>query len=242
VTAIVPAVGSALAIAYDVGYFWALDIKMFTMFSLTEHLVFALAALPFALIGAIYVLGQFASFKAGIKHGEEEFKQDLQAGSPEEVQERLASRKKEYRTKLLGAGFVGMVMAAMLFLAGLNTFAVLTLGFALYHLATQVSPVFDEPAFTQAWVATVVLTAAFAVGVDLQQWQLRYSDPTHIVNVDNNEVRGRLIRSGDRGILFQRSDPKEIIFMRWDNVANVTAITPPPKPPSTPAAPAAKMG
>jgi len=45
---LVPALASALAVAYDVGYFFAFDINYFNFFSLSEHVVFALQALPIA--------------------------------------------------------------------------------------------------------------------------------------------------------------------------------------------------
>ncbi len=37
---LVPALGTALAIAYDVGYFNGVDISFFTLFSISEHIVF----------------------------------------------------------------------------------------------------------------------------------------------------------------------------------------------------------
>jgi hypothetical protein len=48
---VVPFVASSFAFAYVVGYFYAFDISWFPFFSFSEHLVFALRALPIA-IGA----------------------------------------------------------------------------------------------------------------------------------------------------------------------------------------------
>ena len=44
-----PIIGTALALIYDVGYFYGVGISYFTLFSLSEHIVFALPALPVAL-------------------------------------------------------------------------------------------------------------------------------------------------------------------------------------------------
>jgi hypothetical protein len=52
---LVPVFGTAIAITYDVGFFWGLDINYFTLFSLIEHIVFAIEALPLAL-GLSFVL------------------------------------------------------------------------------------------------------------------------------------------------------------------------------------------
>jgi cytochrome bd-type quinol oxidase subunit 1 len=49
--AIVPLVAPAFAFAFVVGYFFAFDISWFPLFSLSEHIVFAIRALPIA-IGA----------------------------------------------------------------------------------------------------------------------------------------------------------------------------------------------
>jgi hypothetical protein len=48
-----PILGGLLAISYDVGYFWGVDITYYSLFSLTEHIVFATQALPVAVIIAI---------------------------------------------------------------------------------------------------------------------------------------------------------------------------------------------
>ena len=48
---LVPVVASGFAVAYNVGYFLAYDISWLPFFSLPEHVVFALRALPIA-IGA----------------------------------------------------------------------------------------------------------------------------------------------------------------------------------------------
>ena len=57
---IIPVFASSIAGCYDVGYFYGLDISYFTFFSFTEHLVFALQAVPFALPPAATMLGLLA--------------------------------------------------------------------------------------------------------------------------------------------------------------------------------------
>jgi hypothetical protein len=52
-----PILGGLVAISYDVGYFWGADITYYSLFSLTEHLVFATQALPLAVIATVsYIL------------------------------------------------------------------------------------------------------------------------------------------------------------------------------------------
>src|SRR5687768_16252981 len=61
---VLPAAATLLAISYDVGYFIGIDLRFFTFFSLSEHIVFALVALPLiilllfsALLGLAVVTG-----------------------------------------------------------------------------------------------------------------------------------------------------------------------------------------
>jgi hypothetical protein len=51
-----PLLGAVIAVTFDVGYFWGVDINYFNFFSLSEHLIFAVQALPFAMILALLIL------------------------------------------------------------------------------------------------------------------------------------------------------------------------------------------
>jgi hypothetical protein len=55
-TAAGPIVASIFAFSYVVGYFYAFDISWFPFFSLTEHLVFALRAIPVAMAASAVLL------------------------------------------------------------------------------------------------------------------------------------------------------------------------------------------
>ena len=49
-----PAIGVALAMVFDVGYFYGLNSGFFSAFSLSEHILFAVYALP---IAAFFLVG-----------------------------------------------------------------------------------------------------------------------------------------------------------------------------------------
>jgi hypothetical protein len=53
---VAPVIGSSFAFAYVVGYFYAFDIAWFPFFSLPEHLVLALRALPMAIAASVVFL------------------------------------------------------------------------------------------------------------------------------------------------------------------------------------------
>src|SRR5450755_1605834 len=59
-TVVTPLFASSIAIIYDVGFFFGLNIGFFTFFTFSEHLVFALQAIPFALPTALGILGLIA--------------------------------------------------------------------------------------------------------------------------------------------------------------------------------------
>ena len=59
--AAIPLVGSAIAISFDVGYFAGIDINLFTLFSVTEHVLFALQAAPPAFVAAILIVAIIGS-------------------------------------------------------------------------------------------------------------------------------------------------------------------------------------
>jgi hypothetical protein len=59
---IAPILGSALCATFDVGYFWGVDINFFNAFSLTEHIVFSIQAIPIALASCCSEFSVSASF------------------------------------------------------------------------------------------------------------------------------------------------------------------------------------
>src|SRR5260370_36792114 len=63
--------GAILALSFDVGYFSAVNINWFTFFSLSEHLLFALEALPaaFALSFIYIAVGTVALRVINIRSG-----------------------------------------------------------------------------------------------------------------------------------------------------------------------------
>jgi hypothetical protein len=46
----IPLLAAILALSIDVGFFYAFEINFFTLFSLSEHVLFALEVLPVAII------------------------------------------------------------------------------------------------------------------------------------------------------------------------------------------------
>src|SRR6266478_1290226 len=80
-TLVGPLVASSLAIFYDVGFFFGIGTGYFSFFSLAEHLVFALQALPIALLLALafvaYVVLRRAAKRSFETNSERQFGKQL---------------------------------------------------------------------------------------------------------------------------------------------------------------------
>jgi hypothetical protein len=53
---VVPALATAMAVTFDVGFFYGLGLRLFTLFSLSEHITFSIVAMPLALIAGLAVV------------------------------------------------------------------------------------------------------------------------------------------------------------------------------------------
>jgi hypothetical protein len=64
---LLPVFGTAICVTFDVGYFWGIDINFFTAFSLSEHIVFAIQAVPIAVVAMTLVALAVLAFEIGYK-------------------------------------------------------------------------------------------------------------------------------------------------------------------------------
>jgi hypothetical protein len=65
----------AFAFSFNVGHFYVIEINLFTQFTVSEHIVFAIKALPVAL--AILILFEVVLFIVGLSHLNLRFKKPL---------------------------------------------------------------------------------------------------------------------------------------------------------------------
>jgi hypothetical protein len=225
---LVPVLGSGMAMTYDSGYFWGLDIKMFTMFSFSEHVVFALEALPVAMLASL-ILAAFVIF------GE----LGAQSGSRVTNSEKLFSDNTTKVIKLIELHVIYLVFI------GLGAFEVAAtnyaFGVAMLLLGVWSALKLYVPALTNRTIVLQVvacfglLLVSFAAGFELQNDDARRTTPSHLIKVGDKDLSGLVIRSGDKGLLFCQLKPKQLMFVKWDQVSSVSAV---PKPEVTsPSAP-----
>ena len=195
---LVPLLGSALAIIFDVGYFSGIGLGFFSLFSLSEHLVFAMEASPFGILTA-FTVGLLASFQTKM------------------------ARKFVPPNWAVGAGLVltACVIAVALFFIKVTVFNVgMIIGAGLFSFAFGLH---HPPLRRAAFVCMAAMVLAFSVGYDFATTFLE-SVPynTTIETKNDGKVDVKLIRSGDRGVLFLDSKTNRITLLRWDEIKQIS--------------------
>jgi hypothetical protein len=201
-------VATIFAFAFNVGYFSAIDISLFSLFSVSEHVVFAIRALPVA-IGLVVIFGIILSLP-----------------SIEDVDGRW--------TNTLHAARLGIIWGWVLFLvaAGLITwlhFSHFGLGFsfiavgsgALWHHFIDRYKSSPIPTLIY-WVSTAVFVAFF-IGYGAG-WTITSSDRYSVIKVQGDVfIVGTLLLSSNQHALIYELDGKASKTMTNSclNISNV---------------------
>ena len=198
VAVLIPLIGTAIAISYDVGYFYGIDIHLFTLFSLAEHILFAFAAAPVAFVLAICLT---AYFGPGL---------DIAIG----LKISAVGQKLEKRTRrVVDAGVLALVIlsAGAIFYFrhfGVAAFMLSGAAIALFRFL----PIPRRAIYSISCV--LVIVTAFAVGHDFARNYVLYGPVSHSIQLENDTLAIKLIRSGDRGVLYFEPKAKQLNFVR----------------------------
>src|SRR5690242_1121800 len=196
---LIPLLASLLAIVFDLGLFTGFDIGLFTVFSLSEHIAFALEVLPIAIVIAFVWM-----FVARLTPG----------GS--------------LWTTFLGRMrpiFAQIVAALMLITAGALAFYYGYIWIAGTALSFAVSVMLF--AHRSAWATTCSVIflsiAVFAFGHDVATRLLQSNNPAKtLIQTSEGAVHARIIRSGERGILFYDPANHLVTFLKWDTIKQIS--------------------
>jgi hypothetical protein len=192
----VPIVGGTIAAVYDVGYFSALGISFFSLFSLSEHLVFAIQASPFALLATLVV---------GL----------ILTARHLDIFQKYVGRS----LHIFGFGFVVLAMILFTINFQISSSILMGVGYILFFL----SPVIGRAPRAIYFIALIGggFTAVLFIGTSLAERKLQ-SSATEIIQIKGEgRIEGTLIRSGDRGILFFDYSMKSIRFRQWNDVIQI---------------------
>jgi hypothetical protein len=196
---VLPVLGTLAAVTYDVGYFTGVDINYFTVFSLSEHVVFALQALPetllVLLLALIIALG----------------KKKYETTSDEPTQ----------RRRRVGSAFI-VIIGVLLFALGSYAGIPLIMGFGILIIVLGVVVWNDfSRAVFLCYLAFALFGGIFCLGWDAAYRYVKSDVPTHVLNGD---TAGRLIMAGERGVLFVTSSNRQIILFKWDGIDSIKSI------------------
>ncbi|SRR5229473_281831 len=241
---LVPLLATTLAVTYDVGFFLGTDIAFFTFFSFTEHLVFALQALPFvaftvaseaAWLFIIWLLYQLTQDKAAILAQFDEQQRILEEEQQrifEKEKKRILEQDKKDHTRFFKIipYAIGVVLVSGLaslishsYTGALSAlFCSVAIWFAPNSIYILTTPI--PRAIATAAVGAATLLFAFLLGYDRAYVLVTSKVPTETIYVDDKSIPVRLIRSGDKGVLFYSLDSKKVRLIRWEAIKSIEAI------------------
>ncbi|MCP3408815.1 hypothetical protein [Bradyrhizobium sp. CCGB01] len=200
----IPLVGTAIAISYDVGYFYGVDIAFFTLFSIAEHIVFALQAAPVALGLAVLLMLTVRS------------KLDVVAG------QKIAAlgRKSNIWVNLTVLAISGITVGLGIYYRLAGMAAGMLIG--AFLTLTRFIPFEQRTVYSVS--AILVIVSAFAMGHDNARAHLLSGEITHTIQTEKElaAMSVKIIRSGERGVLFYEPKTKQLGLVRWDAVKRLT--------------------
>jgi len=195
--------------SYNFGYFLGIGMGFFSLFSLSEHLVFALAALPIAVGGAILLLVGFWLM-------------------------RQADRIREgvVRSPKRGSMFWVLIAVLALCVFGLEAYGIYSLSGSLGILAAGmivscsifIAHKLPKESSREVAVAILVLTCggvALAIDGGFEIARLTLNESNYFYRVNGDERSGTLLIGGQYGVLFYDSEKRQIVFLKWDHVKDI---------------------
>jgi hypothetical protein len=229
---VIPVLGSAMAVSYDVGFFLGIDINYFTFFSLAEHIVFALQALPFALLGAFYCLCNLTVYNLGYKAGQKRAQnQSLlgdRAASPANAVRalrraaKIADRSFEFAIKLfLFEIFIILALGLSVYRNNFSNELLLSLSFLAIFTVRLVSSNYFNQLERILYVSVFMFALSIFFGWIQSRHNLSFTQATSVMSTESGEILGRLIRSGDRGLLYLDVNNQNVVFYKWDTIKSV---------------------
>ena len=216
IAVVAPLLGSALCVTYDLGYFYGIDINQYTSFSLTEHVVFALQAVPIAFVFLV------AAPLMGIV-----LNWSLKRATALVEQKRLRGRSRAWPSARAGVA-ISFVVATVFYSAVGWWMGESPSSIAVPSLISLsvIAVVLVWPDRLRSGIAASVgmILSCFALGMWSAHNDLQPPSRPHVIEMAEARIVGRLIRTGERGILFYIPDKQQITLVRWDGVKQVSRV------------------
>jgi hypothetical protein len=206
VVVLVPILGSSLALTWEAGQFF--PTGGFRLFSLSEHLLSAIAALPIALIAAVVAIVAVTFFPS----------------SHELIQHFFgrASRPVIRRDLLIGGALLALsgisyIVAGVIFRkAGPIGGGIFIVGLAAFFISRP------NPVIVYAFCFVCSLLVTLGLAIDEMRGYLNdRPGAVSTIYTKTATYRGKVILSGERGLLFFRPDQEDFVFQRQDEIQRI---------------------
>jgi hypothetical protein len=215
-----PLVGSAIAVSWEIGSFIPIGSGPFGMFSLSEHLLFAIQALPVGLLIAVLIPVLIVGAENVGRRRRQRFLS-------------LHSRSaKKLRLAIGVATTLFFVLAGILAYMAVDarsvTLLVLAVCTATFGLVFGLYPpvLVLRPKLLFVTACAFALALSMAFGCDMMRGRLTYvdmvaareADLLHMTNIEGAGMDVDLLRSGERGLLVYERASRKLLFVKWDSV------------------------
>jgi hypothetical protein len=209
----IPFFASGLALTWEVGFFFVIKGGSFGIFTIAEHITFALQALPVAFVLAIAIVGMMA----------EHHRVPRLVYMPPKQRRRLA------QGMLVFSLIMNVFMGVLIYRYARSATVLLPLwiisGFTVVLLPTP--ELIKRRIMSVIFGFTLSFATAFGFGVDIARYELWSQLPLNKITIGEKgkdaetEVAARIIRSGERGVLYY--DPKLAQFglVPWDSIKRI---------------------
>jgi hypothetical protein len=221
---LLPLLGIVLAVTYDVGFFYGVGIEYFTLFSLQEHILFALQITPIALAVALTLPSGIAAYRAG-RNAAERDTPPIPTGKVEPA-ELLAIREKVqayFRRSQRSLFWFSLLFLALGILAtathqyfgGAIAITSGVGGLLGYQLKGSSVPTI----YFALWYLVLYIIASFALGMQMAWGALHSEKPRQVITTASaGPLSATLIRSGDRGMMVFDPVTRGVRFVLWNDV------------------------
>jgi hypothetical protein len=188
---LLPMIAGSVAVSYEVGFFSGIGMNYFYVFSLSEHLTFALADLPMALGIALVTL--FSITWAG-----------------------------QYPTITLSLP-LAFIFACGTIIAYYRPFDNLAFPALLFVCIGGVGGLLASkknvsPNHILFFVFVCVISVSLITGQAISAVLLGRAKSAYIIQMDNGEVRGLILRTGTNGVLIHELKASETRLIPWTRI------------------------
>jgi hypothetical protein len=209
----IPFLASGLALTWEVGFFLRIKGSAFGLFSITEHITFALQALPFAMVAAVIFVGCAVYYEVfSITVGPNLRRMPI---------EQINALNRRWLAAVVVVCILCAVGSRFMPFRSVTILVACALYASIYGLVVLTPTVLSRKMTTTIAMLFSMFIFTFAVGIDIAQNELESDRPLNVIETGRGYFSVRILRTGDKGVLY--FDPKKESFglLRWDDVKSI---------------------